>query len=1175
MACVGGVNAVATFTVLPLGAIWLLLAPPGPRRRQLMLWWPIFVAMGTLWWLIPLFLLGAHSPPFLDFIESATTTTFAATLFDALRGTSNWIPYVDTQSVSGNALLRNSMYVINSAVVMTFGVLGLVRRDNPVRRFLVTSIVVGLVLVTLGHMGTGMGTATIQGLLDGVLAPLRNAHKFDPIIRLALIVGLVHFVSVVFKRDSSAAKKRIDNRAGVLILACAAVLGSTVPAWTAQLPNRGSYTGVPGYWHDTSDWLNAHAERQNTLLLPGSSFGDYLWGSPRDEVLQSLARTPWSVRSGVPLTPAGNIRTLDAIEQAFASGRGSTSLTAFLQRSEIRYLVVRNDLDEGRGVTKPELIYSTLSSTPGVHSIESFGPEVGSPASQETDDGDVVFINRGLQSRHPAVEIFEVTEVDSALPHVQDLEKTPVVAGSPAALIALGGSISAGTAVLLAGDTPPAFTPQNVVLTDTNRRQEVAFGRVIDNRSASLAKSDEFRIDRPVHDYELPGGEQWKAVPELRGAKSIRASSSGADVTANSMDPAKQPWSAFDDDPLTSWTAGQSSLSKRAWIEIEFLKPISVKGTTLTLSPGQPDRTITVTTDSGSRKTTIDGATSRVLDAPVGLTKRLRISAQSSALEPLTIDEIDIPNVQVSRPLRMPAIPKKWGTPSEILMTATPGDARCFAVESITRCLPGEDGLGEDGRSLDRIFTLNTRRAYGIGARVLPMVSNELTDYFSGEVRIRTSSTVGPDPAASVLAAIDGNPHTGWISTLGDVEPEIGLRWDGERTLSRLKLGSDPTLAASAPKTAELLFSSGEERTVRFDVSGLAKFEPVDATGVTIRIDGVYVRSSLAFDGTGSGLPVGISDISLPGSGRDLTVDSSESRDLPCGSGPSVDVDGQPNQTSVSASLNEILSGDAVVASYCGRQPVSLAAGEHRVIVKSSGAFRPTELQFGDANMRVDAGDAVTDAKRTDTGIEVGRLPAGGKQLVSLSQNFNKGWQAKPNGNPVAVNGWMQGWIAEPGTTLGARFSVGWIYQSGLAIGLITLFALFAFAVRLRGNSYDGAKDSSDVRLWFRVPLGVATAIVATVLLAGGWGTLIGVASAAAALAWSRRWSAEWMVAVGVIAAASAYVLQPWGSAEGWAGVLDWPQWCVASSIWVASALVFEDQIRVFLKRIIGFSTTR
>ena len=169
----------------------------------------------------------------------------------------------------------------------------------------------------------------------------------------------------------------------------------------------------------------------------------------------------------------------------------------------------------------------------------------------------------------------------------------------------------------------------------------------------------------------------------------------------------------------------------------------------------------------------------------------------------------------------------------------------------------------------------------------------------------------------------------------------------------------------------------------------------------------------------------------------------------------------------------------------------------------------------------------------------------------------------------------MQGWIAEPGTTLGARFSVGWIYQSGLAIGLITLFALFAFAVRLRGNSYDGAKDSSDVRLWFRVPLGVATAIVATVLLAGGWGTLIGVASAAAALAWSRRWSAEWMVAVGVIAAASAYVLQPWGSAEGWAGVLDWPQWCVASSIWVASALVFEDQIRVFLKRIIGFSTTR
>ena len=53
-----------------------------------MLWWPVFTLLGTLWWLVPLSLLGSYSPPFLDYIETASVTTFPTTLFDALRGTS-------------------------------------------------------------------------------------------------------------------------------------------------------------------------------------------------------------------------------------------------------------------------------------------------------------------------------------------------------------------------------------------------------------------------------------------------------------------------------------------------------------------------------------------------------------------------------------------------------------------------------------------------------------------------------------------------------------------------------------------------------------------------------------------------------------------------------------------------------------------------------------------------------------------------------------------------------------------------------------------------------------------------------------------------------------------------------------------------------------------------------
>ena len=55
VAMVGGVNAAATFAVLPLGVVFLLTRTRGPRRRALMLWWPLFTALGTLWWLVPLF----------------------------------------------------------------------------------------------------------------------------------------------------------------------------------------------------------------------------------------------------------------------------------------------------------------------------------------------------------------------------------------------------------------------------------------------------------------------------------------------------------------------------------------------------------------------------------------------------------------------------------------------------------------------------------------------------------------------------------------------------------------------------------------------------------------------------------------------------------------------------------------------------------------------------------------------------------------------------------------------------------------------------------------------------------------------------------------------------------------------------------------------------------------
>lgn len=90
----GGVNAAATLAILPVPALWLLTRRRGPRRRALMAWWALAVVLACSWWLVPLLLLGKYSPPFLDWIESSSTTTLPTSLLATLRGVDHWESYL-------------------------------------------------------------------------------------------------------------------------------------------------------------------------------------------------------------------------------------------------------------------------------------------------------------------------------------------------------------------------------------------------------------------------------------------------------------------------------------------------------------------------------------------------------------------------------------------------------------------------------------------------------------------------------------------------------------------------------------------------------------------------------------------------------------------------------------------------------------------------------------------------------------------------------------------------------------------------------------------------------------------------------------------------------------------------------------------------------------------------
>lgn len=1174
---VGGVNAAATFAVIPLGAIWLLMADRGPRRRTMMIAWPTFVAMGTLWWLIPLFVLGKYSPPFLDFIESASLTTFAGNLFDTMRGTSNWTAYLSDSSVAGRLMVSNVLLICNVAVVTAFGVAGLARRDNPLRSFLFVSLSVGLVLVTLGHTTThgGIAAPDLQSLLDGVLAPLRNTHKFDVIVRLPLVIGFVHILSVATAEfaDRGEQPLRWTPGVGVAVLAIAALVGATTPAWTGQLPNSGSLLAIPSYWKQTSDWLARNSDNERALLVPASSFGTYTWGTTNDDPLQPLARSPWAVRNAIPLAQPGNIRTLDAIESRFSDARGSGALARYLSDSGIGYLVVRNDLRGSVDGIDPEIVYQTLSEIPKLKQVAAFGPSVGGKPRIKNAKDESVFIDQGWQSRHRSVEIYRVGDA----PHLraQSSFDMPVVIGAPdTQLSLLEAGMLKSPAVLFAQDADPMSDPAELILTDGQRRQEAAFGRTHDNRSNSLSLTDSFAANRQVHDYDMSEGNRWLTTPVLEGAKRITASSARSWVnTTSSIDQSSQPWSAFDRDPMTAWTASRDDIGRRSWLRIDFDEPVEVDGATINVNRDPVESTmLSIKTDHEATSLKARGGAKTPVRGLSKPTMSLWISAPSTAGRVLSITDVLIPGGDLARPLELPTPVARWGSPDRILLTAdTNYRSGCLTVKDHSRCASGEDGWGEDGRTIDRLLSLPVGRRYPLDLTVEPIGGKALDEMLQKDqlVTVSSSSQVVRSAQASVLNATDGRNKTAWVASADDARPRLTMSWVGKRPISRIKLFLDPLTAASRPTKVTLVFSDGSRRKVTLSSDGIGRFPKVRADGVQIRIEKVKTARNLNSDGSGGNLPVGVSEIGIAGLlPRHV---GAVQRTWPCGSGPTVEVGGHNVKTSLRASPAELLTGGEFPARFCGKDVVALRAGTHRVRVTGSDMLRPVRLAFG---LRPEnAPHAVSVAKRRwnkDQREAFFPGSAGGNTMV-VPENFNAGWrETSGTGRPIMVNGWQQGWQFDfdAGKNVHLVFAPNSIYHAGLLAGAGSLAALVALAlVLLRSRGAVPVAAARRRRLsWI---LGAAVTIGALALLGGLTGLTIGVAGFVVGEVAARRVNASTLAAVivGMVGIASAF--RPWAGSRGWLGSMDWPQFAMALALGLMAGSVFgrPNRLRLFTGR--------
>ncbi|WP_165356866.1 alpha-(1-_3)-arabinofuranosyltransferase domain-containing protein [Nocardioides zhouii] len=1183
---VGGVNATASFGVIPVAAIWLLTRQPGPRRRALMVWWVLFTALATLWWLGPLFFLGFYSPPFLDFIEASALTTTPTSLFDALRGVSHWVPYIDARWQAGRDLISVPTLILNSGILLMLGIAGMAHRRNPHRVFLVLSLLLGLFMVGLGHTGALQGwfAGPLQSALDGPLAAARNVHKFDPVVRLPMVLGIAFLLEALTAREYWARTRsgalRPLTYASLSVLAVIAVAGAAAPAVQGRMAPLGAINEVPGYWEEAGAWLDGQGDEAVALMSPGVGVAQFVWGTPNDEPLEFLVEEGrFGVRSNIPFVPPGNIRYLDAVEERLAQGRPSAGLAPYLARAGVRFLVVRNDVIKAPDIPDTVLLHQALEQSPGIVRQKGFGPNLGSePYLLTGEDRNV--INGGWQTNYQAIEIFEVT---TGGPGAVAADTLPVVVGGPESLLSLADAgLLDEQPTVLATDADAGAAPTGpVILTDGYRDRERYYGQLHDGYSATTLPEDPRRSSNAVKDlYVNAGDDRWRTRATTLGAASVTSSSAMSDSSApGGARPGESAFAAIDGDLDTAWASQPGATRRPSWT-LALDEPQEIDSVELDAGNDAPEsQTLRVVTQAGStQEFSLGAGDSRTVALPPGETRWLRLetSGQATGLQ-ARIAEIRVPGVTARKELVLPTVPDAWGSPEAVLLEAAL-DARtgCVDVDLSVRCQEGRDRTGEEETGFARRFELPEAATYRAQLWVRPgrgrPVEEELLRDFP--VSVTSSSQAVPDARASGFAALDGNDGTTWLASRSDGAPTLEARWVGRTLVRGIDLTVSPDAAARAPRRVLVSWRGGSTE-VELDADGRARFDPVRTDFVSIRILTSDLTSSIGFDKSVTSLAAGISDLTILGAPFTSLTPSATARLLPCGSGPDVVVDGVEHPTRLTVSPAQVYDGDEVPATLCGGASLPLAAGEHQVTVDNTDVFTATRMTLVSPDYRPGTSTAVP-WESSDADSRTAEPPAGA-DVLAFRENGNHGWRGAQDGEDltaVRIDGWQQGWLLDETASGPVTETYGpeRLYRSGLLVGALTLIGLLAL-----------------VLFWWRRPPSSPAAPVGTRILSGGTWTILTTVSLGLIAGWPgavlaltgvlavRRWGApgdawSWTAGLLVLGAAVYYAFHAWGAADGWGGTRLLPQLAVL----LAMVLVVSSAARPSERsRIAGSSTKR
>lgn len=1090
--CIGGVNAVAALAVLPIGAIWILTRGSGPRKRALAGWWALSIALASLWWFIPLLVLGGYSPPFLDWIESASITTSVTDPLSVLRGAGDWVAYLAAETGPvwslGYAFSYSSILLLSSGVISLLGLIGLIRRDMPERGFIAITVLVGFVLVSLGHVSSGSSPAqdVLRSALDGVLAPLRNVHKFDPVLRIGLALALAWLLTVAAQklRDGSAQRgwQKMTYRlplAGVVFGLLAATFATAMTGVTAGR----SYVEIPEYWREASAYMAAENPTGRALVVPTASSAQFQWGRTQDDPLQALGDIAWDVRDSVPLGNAGHTRLLDEISARLEDGRGSPGLATVLERAGVQWVVVRNDIDSRMTDVQSIIrVHQSIAASPGIEMVSGFGPLLGGSVR--------------------AVEVFQVGALGTSPTQINSVDGALRVAGGAESQFALADAgLLEDRLTVTAGMPGSADIKATDIATNTLRKRETNFGFVRGNKSHTLTGDDEWVQSRPVHDY-LNTDTTPLTLAELDGAVAIEASSTASDASAYlARDQSAQPFAALDGDPQTAWRSaatGRSAVDQ--WWSVRFAEEISAPYLDLDLPTSQADsRTIEVVTDQSREIIQLNSA-AQVTRIPLGdhptMSLRIELAETNGGFNDsqFVISEVSIPGIEVSRPLRTETSSPVQGA----ILSATPGGrGECLDGGGQYRCAVEYGSVGEDHAGLDQWLWLQ-KGSYKVTTSVRPrggQAFEKLATTGSAVVASGSSAEYG-DFVASPQSAVDGLPQTGWYPAVNDVRPRLEITLPNREEVTAVRIDSLPARDLSKPLSVTIE-AGGKQTTAFVDAGKSIPIPKVSTDSVVIWVDSVYPAFTPRFDDSAL-RPLGISDVTIEtGSGsRDLTTASD---DIPvvCGSGPTVLFSsGGEVSTGGAFTQKQAIEGSNFVLGGCGQdKSLSVDEGWHRITARSTDALIVERVDVlpiaGLPATGTAAQTEVVTWEATSRSVEIAAVESA--QVLETGESFNRGWAAKMGDEPlsaVEVDGWRQGWVVPAGSAgvVSMDFTPDDSYRNGLLAGALAVAALLALAF-LRGNRDLRPSLPSGVRTWM-----VVTALIGASLVL--WNPLLVAAAA-------------------------------------------------------------------------------